>query len=92
MGPGDCAFAANCDFALNQMGRAEEAIPYSRRPVTADPAVRYSYAILDGSFCQLGREVDALKEFQEGKRRLKIQLWVFWLSNVRDNLPPRCFA
>jgi tetratricopeptide (TPR) repeat protein len=40
--PGDSTYAANCGFALNQMSRAEEAIPYLRRAVNADPEDGYS--------------------------------------------------
>ena len=72
--PGDSTYAANCGYALNQMSRAEEAIPYLRRAVNADPEDGYAYVLLGDALRQLGREEEALKEFQEGKRRLEIKL------------------
>ena len=72
--PADSTYAANCGYALTQMGKAEEAIPYLRRAMTAEPADGYAYIILGDALRQLGREEEALKEFQEGKRRLEIQL------------------
>jgi hypothetical protein len=42
--------------------------------MTADPQDGYAYVILGDALRQLGREEEAVKEFQEGKRRLVIQL------------------
>jgi tetratricopeptide (TPR) repeat protein len=74
MEPAVSTYAANCGFALIQMGRAEEAIPFLKRAMTADPQDGYAYVILGDALRQLGREDEAVKEFQEGKRRLEIQL------------------
>ncbi len=74
MEPGNSTYAANCGYALTQLGKAEEAIPFLRRAITADPEDGYAYVILGDALRQLGREEEALKEFQEGKRRLEIQL------------------
>ena len=74
MEPAVSTYAANCGFALIQMGRAEEAISFLKRAMTADPQDGYAYVILGDALRQLGREDEAVKEFQEGKRRLEIQL------------------
>jgi molecular chaperone DnaK len=74
MEPAVSTYAANCGFALIQLGRAEEAVPFLKRAVTADPADGYAYVILGDALRQLGREEEAMKEFQEGKKRLEIQL------------------
>ena len=41
---------------------------------TGEPEDGYGYVILGDALRQLGREEEAAKEFQEGKRRLEIQL------------------
>ena len=74
MEPGVSAYAANCGFALSLLGKAEEAIPLLKRAVTGDPQDGYPYVVLGDALRQLGREEEAVKEFQEGKRRLEIQL------------------
>jgi molecular chaperone DnaK (HSP70) len=74
MEPGVSAYAANCGFALSLLGKAEEAIPLLKRAVTGDPEDGYPYVVLGDALRQLGREEEAVKEFQEGKKRLEIQL------------------
>jgi molecular chaperone DnaK len=75
MEPAESTYAANCGFGLTQFGgRAEEAIPFLKRAVTSNPGDGYAYVVLGDALRQLGREEEAVKEFQEGKRRLEIQL------------------
>ena len=56
MEPGNSTYAANCGYALTQLGKAEEAIPFLRRAITADPEDGYAYVILGDALRQLGRE------------------------------------
>jgi tetratricopeptide (TPR) repeat protein len=74
MEPAVSTYAGNCGFALTQMGKAEEAIPFLKRAITGAPEDGYAYVTLGDALRQLGREEEAVKEFQEGKRRLEIQL------------------
>ena len=74
MEPRSCTYATNCGYALTHMGKAEEAIPFLKRAITADPEDGYAYVILGDALRRLGREEEAVKEFREGKRRLEIQL------------------
>jgi tetratricopeptide (TPR) repeat protein len=68
------AYAANYGCALSQAGKPEEAIPHLKRAITADPEDGYPYVVLGDALSRLGLEAEAVKEFQEGKRRLEIQL------------------
>jgi len=74
LAPAVSTYAVNCGYALTLVGKAEAAIPLLKRAITADPADGYAYVILGDALRQLGREAEAVKEFQEGKRRLEIQL------------------
>jgi hypothetical protein len=72
--PGESAYAANCGYALVQMGRAKEAIPFLKRAITANPEDGYPHVVLGDALRRLGREQEAGKEFQEAKKRLEIQM------------------
>ncbi len=74
MEPAVSTYAANCGFELAKMGKAEEAIPYLKRAVTCHAESGFPYVILGDALRQLAREEESVKEFQEGKRRLEIQL------------------
>jgi len=77
MEPNNSTYTANCGYELTQMGKAEDAIPFLRRAISAEPADGYAYVVLGDALRQLGREEEALKEFQEGKRRFEIKLRTF---------------
>jgi molecular chaperone DnaK len=72
--PAVSTYASNYGYALTLSGKAEEAIPHLKRAITAAPEAGPSYIILGDALRQLGREDEAVKEFQEGKRRIEIQL------------------
>lgn len=74
MEPTVCTYATNCGYALAYLGKAEEAISFLKRAITADPEDGYAYVILGDAQRRLGREEEAVKEFREGKRRLETQL------------------
>jgi tetratricopeptide (TPR) repeat protein len=74
MDPARANYAANCGFALIHLGRPEEAVDFLRRAVAADPADGHAYVILGDALRHAGREAEAQGIFQEGKRRLELQL------------------
>ncbi len=87
-------YAANCGFALIHLGRPEEAIIFLRRAVTADPTDGHAYVILGDALRHSGRDAEAMEVFQEGKRRLELQLLQFpnstyllsWAESVSQRL------
>jgi molecular chaperone DnaK len=72
--PAVSTYASNYGYALMLSGKAEEAIPHLKRAITAAPEAGPSYIILGDALRRLCREDEAAKEFQEGKRRIEIQL------------------
>ena len=75
--PAVATYAVNCGGALIHLERPEEAVSFLQRAVTADPADGCAYVVLGDALRHSGREDEAMKEFQEGKRRLEMQLHAF---------------
>jgi molecular chaperone DnaK (HSP70) len=72
--PTSGVYAANYGFKLVQMGKAEEAIPHLKRAISLHSRVGYPFVILGDALRQLGREEEAVREFQQGKRVLEEQI------------------
>jgi molecular chaperone DnaK len=94
MDPTKGNYAANCGFSLIHLGRPEAAIIFLRRAVAADPADGHAYVILGDALRHTGRDSEAMEVFQEGKRRLELQLLQFpnnayllsWAESVSQRL------
>jgi tetratricopeptide (TPR) repeat protein len=67
-GANDSTVLNNLGYALTLDGRAEEAIPYLRKTLAGDPRYVNAHHSLGAALMALGRDDEAIAEFQEALR------------------------
>jgi Flp pilus assembly protein TadD len=82
--PGESVYAANCGYALIQLGRAGGAIPHLRRAIASAPRDGYAFVLLGDALRQMGNEEEAIRAYREAKGRFE----TFLRSEPHDRQEP----